>query len=146
MVRLELEEAPEADVRAAFERALEIDAAHERALLGLARIEDTNGRVEEALALIGRAADGSPESGEPLRVKAQLLIEAARPAEAESALEELLHLDPYDGSAAASLVALLRERGVVDDRTAELQSRATRFDRSRKLKRERKSRDSDQTG
>ena len=145
-VRLELEEAPEADVRAAFERALEIDAAHERALLGLARIEDTNGRVEEALALIGRAADGSPESGEPRGLKAQLLIEAARPAEAESALEELLHLDPYDGSAAASLVALLRERGVVDDRTAELQSRATRFDRSRKLKRERKSRDSDQTG
>ena len=48
-------------------------------------------------------------------------------ADTERALEALLHVNPYDGSAAASLAALRRERGVIDDRTEELERRAVRF-------------------
>ena len=128
-LRLELAAASEAEVRGAFEKALEIDPGHEHALLGLARIEGANGRVDEALALLDRAAGASPESDAPLRAKAELLTASGAAAGTERALEELLHVNPYDGSAAASLAALRRERGVIDDRTKELERRAVRFGR-----------------
>jgi tetratricopeptide (TPR) repeat protein len=126
-LRLEFSRAPVAETRTAFERALEIKPDHERALLGLARLEAANGRVEEALSLLARAIEASPESTAPLRAKAEVLIDAGRPEEAERALEELLHQNPYDGVAAATLASLQRDRGVVDARTSEFEARATRF-------------------
>jgi tetratricopeptide (TPR) repeat protein len=126
-LRLEFTRAPATETRRAFERALEIKPDHERALLGLARLEAASGRVEEAHSLLARAIEASPESDAPLRAKAELLIDAGRPEEAERALEELLHHNPYDGVAAATLGSLRRDRGVVDARTSELEARATRF-------------------
>jgi tetratricopeptide (TPR) repeat protein len=126
-VRLETRGASETETRAAFERALEIDPQHERALLGLARLEAANGRVEAALALQAKAIEAAPEPEAPLRAKAKLLIETRAPRDAERALEDLLHQDPYDGAAAASLAALRRERGAIDDRTRELEARSARF-------------------
>lgn len=131
-LRLELAAAPEAEVRRAFEKALEIDPDHEHALLGLARIEGEKGQVDEALALLDRAAEASPESDSPLRAKAELLTALGAAADTERALEALLDVNPYDGSAAASLAALRRERGVSDDRTEELERRAARFSRTGK--------------
>ena len=126
-LRLEFTGAPVTETRLAFERALEIKPDHERALLGLARLEAANGRVEEAHSLLARAIEASPESDAPLRAKAELLIDAGRPEEAERALEELLHHNPYAGGAAATLASLRRGRGVVDARTSEFEARATRF-------------------
>ncbi|MAI78330.1 MAG: hypothetical protein CL917_05290 [Deltaproteobacteria bacterium] len=126
-LRLELTEAPADETRSAFQRALEIKPDHERALLGLARLEAANGRVEAATSLLARAIEASPESDAPLRAKAQLLINTGQLEEAERALEELLHQDPYDGVAAATLASLRQKRGVVDAHTAELQARASRF-------------------
>jgi tetratricopeptide (TPR) repeat protein len=126
-LRLELTEAPESETRVAFERALQIEPDHERALLGLARAEVAAGRVEEALSLQARAIQASPESDEPRRARAELLIAAGRPEAAERELEGLLQQHPYDAAAAASLAALRHKRGAVDDRTAELEARAARF-------------------
>ena len=88
--------------------------------------------VDEALALLDRAAEASPESDSPLRAKAELLTALGAAADTERALEALLDVNPYDGSAAASLAALRRERGVSDDRTEELERRAARFSRTGK--------------
>lgn len=129
-LRLELGGAPELEIRAAFQQALSIDPTHEQALLGLARIEGAKGRVDEALALLDRAASASPESDAPLRAKVDLLIASGAVSESERALEELLHVNPFDGSAAASLARLRRGRGVIDDRTEELDRRAIRFGRT----------------
>jgi tetratricopeptide (TPR) repeat protein len=126
-VRLETREASETETRAAFARALEIDPQHERALLGLARLEAAKGRVAEAFALQAKAIEAAPESDAPLRAKAKLLIATGESRDAERALEDLLHQDPYDGAAAASLAALRRARGATDERTTELEARAARF-------------------
>jgi tetratricopeptide (TPR) repeat protein len=126
-LRLELTEAPTSETRDAFERALQIEPDHERALLGLARLEVAAGRVEEALSLQARAIEASPESDAPRRARAKLMIAAGRPEAAEREFEGLLEQHPYDGDAAAALAALRRERGAVDERTGELEARAARF-------------------
>ncbi len=126
-LRRELAEAPTGEVRLAFERALELEPDHERALLGLARVEAAGGEIEKALALQARATEISPESDAPRRATAELLIAAGRLADAERALEGLLDRHPFDAAAAAKLAALRRARGAVDERTTELEARAARF-------------------
>ena len=125
---LEQNGAPAAEARAAFERAVEINPDHEHALLGLARLAAAEGRVEEADLLLARAAEASPESDAPWRAVAELWTQAGQPEKTEQALEELLHRNPYDGRAAATLASLRRNRSLADARTLELEARAARFD------------------
>ena len=107
---------------------MEINPDHQNALLGLARLEATQGRIEEADLLLARAAEASPESDAPWRAAAELWTQAGQPEKTEQALEELLHRNPYDGSAAATLASLRRNRSLADARTLELEARAARFD------------------
>jgi tetratricopeptide (TPR) repeat protein len=124
--------APPSETRRAYERALELDEAHWRALLGLARLEAAAGSAEAALELQRRAAALAPEGPEtaaPRRAMATLLETLARPADAEREWQKLLDDHPFDAEAAASLAALRRSRGAVDARTRELELRAQRFGR-----------------
>jgi tetratricopeptide (TPR) repeat protein len=125
--------APPSETRRAYERALELDEAHWRALLGLARLEAAAGNAEAALELQRRAAALAPEGPEtaaPRRAMATLLETLGRPADAEREWQKLLDEHPFDAEAAASLAALRRSRGAADARTRELELRAQRFDGS----------------
>jgi tetratricopeptide (TPR) repeat protein len=123
---LELHDAPPAEVRAAYERALEIDAADARALAGLARIA-LAGDPERALSFFDRAAAADPGDVEALRGAAQALRASGRAGAAEERLEALLRAHPYDAAAAAELARLQLERGEASERTLERAKRAVRF-------------------
>jgi tetratricopeptide (TPR) repeat protein len=113
--------------RAAFERALELDAKSARALLGLARLEVAAGASDQALALFDRARAADPESSAPVREAAAVLVALGRRGDAETKLSDLLRDQPTDGEAARSLAELRLARGTNDERTLDLARRAVAF-------------------
>jgi tetratricopeptide (TPR) repeat protein len=124
---LQLSGAPAESVRAAFDRALELDAKNARALLGLARVEANAGSKEAAVPLYERAIAANPTDGVAVRELAKLLAALQRPADAEQRLEDLLREVPYDAAAARALAELRFARGNADERTVELARRAVAF-------------------
>jgi tetratricopeptide (TPR) repeat protein len=112
------------EVRAAYERALELDPENARALAGLGRL---SADPQAALALYARAAEADPADPAPQRAAAELLIRLGRPEEAERRLSDLLEEHPYDAQAAIRLAELLLAREAETDRTLELARRAVRF-------------------
>jgi tetratricopeptide (TPR) repeat protein len=121
---LERRSAPREAVRAAYQRALELDPENAPALAALGRLATD---PEAALALYARAAAADPEDPAPQRAAAELLVSLARREEAERRLAELLREHPYDGAAAARLAELRLDREAETDRTLELARRAVRF-------------------
>jgi len=121
---LERRGSPGEEVRAAYQRAVELDPDHAPALAGLGRLAAD---PEEALALYARAAAADPDDPAPLRASAELLVSIGRRDEAEQRLAELLEAHPYDAAAAARLAELRLEREAETDRTLELARRAARF-------------------
>jgi tetratricopeptide (TPR) repeat protein len=121
---LERKGAPREEVRAAYERAVELDSENEQALAGLGRVAADS---EAALAFYDRAAAADPEAAEPQRASAELLVSLGKREEAEQRLAALLEKHPYDGGAAARLAELRLERKAETDRTLELAQRAVRF-------------------
>jgi tetratricopeptide (TPR) repeat protein len=123
---LELRDAPEARIREAYARALELDADNARALAGLGRLA-LDDDPEQALALFDRAAAADPSDPDPRREAARALLASGQPQAAEERLEALLGDHPYEGGAAAQLVELQLARGLATDRTLERARRAVRF-------------------
>lgn len=123
-----------AKARAAYERALALDAKSAHALLGLAQLEAREGRAKEAQDLYARAiaAQGDTELGdvEPWRGAAELLLAQGRRDEAQQRLAELLLRDPYDARAAARLAALRAEQPEGRDEALALAKRAVFFGRT----------------
>jgi tetratricopeptide (TPR) repeat protein len=115
------------EVRAAYERALDLDPGNAQALSGLARLGAEAGDAEAALSLYERAAAADPQDVSALRASAELLISLGWLEDAEKRLEELLERDPYDGRAALALAQLCDERGAEAERTLMLARRAARF-------------------
>jgi tetratricopeptide (TPR) repeat protein len=124
---LERQGAPEAEVRAAYERAVALDPGEARALEALGRLSQEAGDLESALAYYQRAAAANPNERAPLRRAATLLAAAERPRQAEAQWEALLIEHPYDADAAMQLVRLRLERQADTDRTLELARRSVRF-------------------
>jgi tetratricopeptide (TPR) repeat protein len=124
---LERQGAPEAEVRAAYERAVALDPGEARALEALGRLSQAAGDLESALAYYQRAAAANPNERAPLRRAATLLAAAERPRQAEAQWEALLIEHPYDADAAMQLVRLRLERQAETDRTLELARRSVRF-------------------
>ena len=116
--------APREAVRAAYERAVELDPENADALAGLGRLASDS---EAALAFYDRAAAADPEAAAPQQAAAELLVALGRREEAEQRLAELLEKHPYDAEAATRLAELRLERGAETDRTLELARRAARF-------------------
>jgi tetratricopeptide (TPR) repeat protein len=119
--------ADDSAVRAAYQRALEIDPAEHRALVGLAGIEAKAGAAEPALALYERAASADKGDRASIREQAKLLVGLGKSEEAESRLAALLRDHPYDAQAAIALADLRRARGADASATQELARRAVRF-------------------
>jgi tetratricopeptide (TPR) repeat protein len=115
------------EVRAAYERALELEPENAHALSGLARLRAEAGDAEAALSLFERAAAADPEDASPAHAAAELLISLGRGDEAEARLEDRLEGHPFDGRAALRLAELGAERGAEAERTLALARRAVRF-------------------
>jgi len=119
--------APPAEVRAAYERSLELDAEQSLALAALARMEAEAGASETALALYQRAASADPHDRDSVRAAAVLMAQLGRREEAEASLAALLREHPYDAEAALALAELRMERGAGVEGTRELARRAATF-------------------
>jgi tetratricopeptide (TPR) repeat protein len=115
------------EVRAAYERALELEPEYACALSGLARLRVEARDAEAALALFERAAAADPEDVSPAHASAELLISLGRHEAAEARLEDWLDGNPFDGRAALRLAELRVERGAEVERTLALARRAVRF-------------------
>jgi tetratricopeptide (TPR) repeat protein len=117
---------PRGDVRAAYERALELEPDHVRSLMGLARLSAEDGAPETAVALYDRAAAADPEDPVPAWSAIELLADPGTEA-LEPRLEDLLWRHPRHAQAADRLARLLLARGGEADRALELALRAVRF-------------------
>jgi tetratricopeptide (TPR) repeat protein len=100
-----------AAVRADYQRALEIDPAQHRALVGLAALEAKAGAADSALALYERAAKADPSDRAAVREAAKLLAGLGKADVAETRLSDLLREYPWDAQAAMALAELQSARG-----------------------------------
>jgi tetratricopeptide (TPR) repeat protein len=123
---LELSGAPAAAVRAAYERAVELEPLNPQALASLGRLE-SSGDPEAALALFDRAAAADPADPAPKSQAARVLIASGKLAEAEERLDALLLEHPLEAEAAAERARLDLQQGVATARTLERARRAVRF-------------------
>ncbi len=126
---LERQGAAESEIRAAYQRALALDAGEPDAVTALARLESRSGNIDVALSVCDAAIESQPlkrDSG-PTRDCALLLEESGRHGQAEPLLEELLIEFPYDAAAARALARIRTARGADPERTRELEQRAIRF-------------------
>jgi tetratricopeptide (TPR) repeat protein len=124
---LDGEEASPEKIRAANERAVELDPKQARALEALGRIAQEQGDTEAALTYYDRATAKQTESLSAARRAARLVADASRLDEAETRWEELLRERPWDTGAAMALAKLRIEREADLDRTLELAQRAVLF-------------------
>jgi len=96
--------------RAAYERALELDARSWRALAGLAALAAEAGDPSEALTLYDRAIEISPEDPAPA-LAAVALVRETDPEETARRLQRFIDLHPRSASEANELAGLLADRG-----------------------------------
>jgi tetratricopeptide (TPR) repeat protein len=111
--------------RAAYERALELDAQSWRALVGLAALSAEAGDVAQALALYDRAIAEDPDDPTPA-LAAVALVRRTDPEDAIRRLEQLLDAHPRTASAAKQLAEILVDRGDLDG-AEKMARRAARF-------------------
>lgn len=113
-----------AEIRAAYQRALELDPENVEALAGLAHLAADGGDAEAALALYGRAAAAGPLEPSIAREEVELLISSGRADEAQGRLQELLLRHPFD---TWTLLHLARLQGSDREAAIGLARRALRF-------------------
>lgn len=123
---LELSNAPDADARAAYERALELDPDQAEALAGMGRLARDTDPVA-ALEWFDRAAKADPEEPAYPLAAARLLIGLDRRDEAATRLARMLEAHPHSMPAAVELAQLQLASGQVSDETEALAQRAVRF-------------------
>jgi tetratricopeptide (TPR) repeat protein len=124
---LEASGADREDVRAGFERAIELDPDNARALAGLGRIAGENGEFEDAVAFYDRAAAADPDDADTPYAVIELLAADGQSEEVGPRLEAMLKSHPYHGRAADRLARHLVARGESLDRALNLSRRALRF-------------------
>jgi tetratricopeptide (TPR) repeat protein len=123
---LELSGAAPEEVRAAYERALEIDPGSPEALAGLGRLAQGDD-PEAAVALFDRAAAADPSDAAPKLEAARALLAAGRIDDAAERLDHLLLEHPFEAEAAAERARLDLDRGVATPQTLERARRAVVF-------------------
>jgi tetratricopeptide (TPR) repeat protein len=112
------------DARKAYARALGIDPAQVRALVGLGRLD--RGDPARALVHFDRALEEQPSDPDALRGAAEALVAAGRTDEAGARLRILLEHHPYD-AAGARMLAELELARAAPDQALVLAKRAVRF-------------------
>ncbi|MBW2387822.1 MAG: tetratricopeptide repeat protein [Deltaproteobacteria bacterium] len=124
--RLELTGAPQEEIRAAYNKALELEPENALALSGLGRLA-LPADPAQALSFFDRSAAASPKDAQPRLQAARALVALGRKDEAEERLNQLLNDHQIHGEAAALLAELQLARGLSSDRTLDLAKRAVRF-------------------
>jgi putative thioredoxin len=99
--------------------ALELDARHPRALLGLARLLGARDEVEDALGLLERIAGGEAELAEATTLAAELRVAAAGESDPK-ALRGRVAANPDDLAARIELGRALAARGRHEEALTEL--------------------------
>ena len=125
-LHLELSGAAPDEVRAAYARAVALDAGNAGALAGLGRLA-LDRDPAQAVALFDRAAAAEPSDPGPKLAAARALRASGPPEAVARRLDALLDQHPFEAEAAAELVSLDFEREVVTPRTLERARRAARF-------------------
>jgi tetratricopeptide (TPR) repeat protein len=115
------------EARESCERALELDAEHAWALVGMAEVMAREGARDEAIALYDRASVADPDEVEYERAAIALLQAMGRVEEAEARLAALVVRNPRDARAAFALAKSLAERGGDLDRALSYAKRAAYF-------------------
>lgn len=123
---LELSGAPPEQVRAAYQKALDLQPANALALAGLGRMTLKDDPAA-AVALFDRAAAADPSDPDPKLAAARALIASGRSDEAAQRLDALLLEHPYEAAAAEERARLDLAQGQVTPRTVERAQRAVRF-------------------
>jgi tetratricopeptide (TPR) repeat protein len=123
---LELSGASAAEVKAAYLRAVELDAGNALALAALGRLS-AESDPQAALGYFDRAAAADPSDPDPKLGAARALVASGKLAEAEKRLDALLLEHPFVAAAALERARLDLERGVATPQTLERAQRAVRF-------------------
>jgi tetratricopeptide (TPR) repeat protein len=123
---LELSGAPEAERRAALDRALELDAENAAALSGMGRLLLPTD-PEAALGFFDRATAADPRDVAAPLAAARILIASGRGPEAADRLASLLEEHAFAADAALELVELQLASGTATTETEALARRAVRF-------------------
>jgi tetratricopeptide (TPR) repeat protein len=97
-------------VRAGFERSLELEPERADALIGLAELAAASGANAEAIALYDRALTSTPDDPAPARAAVALLQGPEQAVEREKRLTEMVTRNPRDAFAANALALSLVER------------------------------------
>ena len=113
-------------------RALELEPQNVVALIGLGRERSAAGELDDALSYFDRAIESAPEDPAPLRAAIAMLITEERTREAESKLELLLELEPYDNVAALQLLRIRVQLDLDKQRSIALGRLARHFGRGAK--------------
>ena len=101
---------PPEKAREAFDRALELDPKHAKALIGLAALSAQAGDIDAALALYDRAADLDPKDPASALAATRLLVGAGRNADAQNRFRAVLSEHPREADAALGLARILAEQ------------------------------------
>jgi tetratricopeptide (TPR) repeat protein len=102
---------PPEKAREAFDRALELDAKHAEALIGLAELSAQAGELDAARDLYDRAADLDPKDPAAALAAASLVVGAGQTADAQKRFEAVLTKHPREVDAAIGLARILAEQG-----------------------------------
>lgn len=100
-----------AEARTRYERALEIDAFHARAMNNIGVSLDRSGHIEQAITWLTRATEAAPDNAEAHSNLGSAYIGARRLPEAIRALETSLALDPGAPDAHNNLGIALAQSG-----------------------------------
>jgi tetratricopeptide (TPR) repeat protein len=118
---------PAEEARAAYARALELEAENAWALAGMAELSADGGEQDQAIGFYDRASAADPDETRYERAAIALLQDAGRTEDAETRLAALVERNPRDARAAYVLAKSLAERGGDLDRALSYARRAAYF-------------------
>lgn len=120
----------DAEAKASFDRALEIDPGYARAKSGHAALAARSGDSAKAIALFDEAAKANPSDTSAAYAAAQLVLGSGDAAGARQRLEDIIRRDPGHAGARNDLAWLLAQSGQEMDRALALAEQAYRIDAS----------------
>ena len=123
--------APSAEIRAALDRALELDTNIATALTRLGRLDVAEGRIEAAVALFDRAAAADREDSTPEWAAIEVLKVSGKSSDIDARLEKLVGRRIEHADAVDLLARRLAERGKDPERAKRYSDLAARLNASK---------------
>lgn len=108
--------------KAAYAAALAASPGYPRARVGEARLAALGRDLERAKKINDEVLQKTPTLPEAMGLKAELMLAAGRPEEAETALRDLVNAQPGNAAARFALISLLLDEKKNDQASAELEA------------------------